>query len=499
MAIDDLDIERSQKDNLAVGAKGGAIAFTMKVASAALALINQIVLARILGANGVGEVLLALGVIRVSTQVAKFGMEETLMRFVPVYIDQKDPALLKGAIYFALKFCLVTSAIFVCLVLILSKFIAINIFHSTMLLKLLPVAALAIPAAVIRDVIGGILKGYKDAYKALLPESLVSPVLRLIIFLLLTLKGISSFYAIIAFITGEILAMMLSIRFLSSKLVSVRFTEKQYEVRRLLKVAYTIIFASISMFLFTQTDVLIIGALMTTKTVGIYGIAAKLVFLVYFPAYAFGTIMPPIFSSTYASGDYSELKRVTRNSIRWILSMAMPIILLLVLEGRFLLRHLYGLEFEAGYMVLIILTAAYMISTSTGIVGLFLQMTGQHKVFMKLNILFLLLNAVLNVILVVHFGMLGAAVATAFCIVMLQMICAVIIYRRFSIVSLPDGLKFDILFVVAVGALYIMLGRAGYYAGHHILLLISLGIYLWKSLASGDIPWRLLFDKFRGS
>jgi O-antigen/teichoic acid export membrane protein len=494
---DYLGVEGSKEDNLSVGAKGGAIAFSIKVASAALALLNQIVLARILGANGVGEVLLAISVVKVSTQISKFGMEETLMRFIPVYVDQKDPRRLKGTIYFALKICIVISIIFVFLILLLSKFIAINLFHSTMLLKLLPVIAVAIPAGVIRDVIGGILKGYKDTYKALLPENLISPLFRLAVFLFLTLIGVSSFYAVIAFITGEILSMILSIRFLSQRLAAVRDAKKQCENRRVLKVAYTIILASFSMFLFSQTDILIIGMLKTTQTVGIYGIAAKLVFLGNFPSYAFGTIMPPIFSSAYASGDFDELNRVARKSIRWILSMAIPIILLLVLEGKFVLRYFYGPEFEAGYTVLLVLTAAYLISTSAGIVGLFLQMTGQHKVFMKLNIFFLLLNVILNIILVTFFGMLGAAVATAFCIVMLQFMCAIIIYKRFSIVSLPDGYRFDVYFVIAVSSLYSIFTYAEISIGPHLLLVGALTVYLWKSLKNDDIPWRIFLAKNR--
>jgi O-antigen/teichoic acid export membrane protein len=338
------------------------------------------------------------------------------------------------------------------------------------------------------------LKGYKDTYKALLPEGLISPFFRLAVFLILTLRAVSSFYAAVAFTAAEMISMFLAIKFLLSKLTAAK-SEKQSEYRKILKVAYTIIFASFSMYLFAQTDVFIIGMLTNTKMVGIYGTAAKLVFLVYFPAYAFGTIMPPIFSSTYESGDYTELNRVTRQSIRWIFSMAMPIILVLVLEGRFALRYLYGPEFEAGYTVLLILTTAYMISTSTGIVGLFLQMTGQHKVFMKLNIFFLLLNVVLNVILVSMMGMLGAAIATAFCIVSLQMICAFIIYKRFSIISLPNGFIFDIFFIAAVSILYWVFTYAEISIGPHILLAVALITYLWKSMAGHDIPWRLLLAR----
>jgi O-antigen/teichoic acid export membrane protein len=460
MAIDDLGAEPSQNDNLTVGAKGGAVAFTLKSFSLAFGVLNQIVLAKILGANGVGEVILALSLVKISSQIAKFGMEETMMRFVPRYLDQKDKEKLKGTIFFSIKFSFMISIALGLLIFFLTNFISIRVFHSEMLLKLIPVVVLAIPAWVTRDVIAGILKGYRDAFKALLPENLISPSIRLILFLLLTLRGISPVYAVIAFVAGEICAALLSIIFLTRKLASLKTVRKEHENTKVLRVAYTIVFSSLSMFLFTQTDLWILGMLKTTWEVGIYGVAAKLVFLIYFPMIAFGSIIPPIFSSTYSSGNYNELNRVTRESTRWILSMAMPIILVLLFEGNIILRYFYGLEFEAGYIVIITLTVAYLISSSTGLVGYFLQMTGQHTLYMKLNIIFGLLNLVLNLALIARFGILGAAVATAFSIAMLEIVCTFIIYKKFTILSLAKGITFDIMFLLIISTVLILLRSA---------------------------------------
>ena len=100
-----LETEETKEDNLAVGAKGGAVAVICKISSTVLGFLNQIILARILGAGGIGEVLLVLSVVNVSAQFARFGMEEAMMRFIPSYIEKRDNAKLRGTIYFALKFC----------------------------------------------------------------------------------------------------------------------------------------------------------------------------------------------------------------------------------------------------------------------------------------------------------------------------------------------------------------------------------------------------------
>jgi len=53
------------KNNLEVGVRGGAVAFSLKIAATLLGFLNQIILARILGAGGLGEVILAITVVRI--------------------------------------------------------------------------------------------------------------------------------------------------------------------------------------------------------------------------------------------------------------------------------------------------------------------------------------------------------------------------------------------------------------------------------------------------
>jgi O-antigen/teichoic acid export membrane protein len=488
---------KEESDNLAVGARGSAIAFILKILSAAIGFANQVILARILGAGGVGEIMLAISVIRISVHIAKFGMEESMMKFIPLYVDQKDDSRLKGTVSFSIRFCLLFSAAFILLILLLSKFISINIFHSEGLLKLLPVMVIAIPIWVIRDLIGGILRGYKDTFRALIPESIISPLLRIIIFLILILKGASPLYAVIAYVAGEAVSLSVSVKFLRKKLKKLSSVKKQCDTRKILDVAHTIVFTSMSVLLYTQADIWILGMFKSTETVGIYGVAAKLVLLVYFPIMAFAAVIPSLISQIHTAGDTKELKRVVGESSRWILSMSIPIMLILVLEGRLILKYFYGPEFEAGYAVLLILVLGQMIKAGAGLIGVILQMTGEHRVYMKINIIGGILNIILNILLVPRYGMIGAAAATAFCLSLIDVICIFIIRQRLSVLTLAKGIKFDIIFIASVSIIYFMTIYYKLYPGQHLLLAASLAVYLYKSISNHDIPWRLLIDKYK--
>lgn len=497
MADNHTDSAGPSEDVLVIGAKGGAVAFILKIISTALGFLNQVILARILGAGGIGEVLLALSVVNVFVQIAKFGMGETMMRFVPAYIDQKDDARLKGTIYFALKFTFLFSIIFVFFLLLSSRFISINIFHAEGLLKLLPIVAVSVPATVIKDVIKGVLKGYRDVFKAILPEFIISPIMRIGIFLLLTLKGVFPLYAIIAFVSGEIFVVLLSIGFLFKKLEKIRPVKQLYERKKILDVACAVIVTSISALVYNQADLWMLGIFTTTEVVGIYGASAKLVALTSFPMMASATIIPSLMSSLHVSGNHKEMREVVSKSSRWILSIAMPMILFLILEGRFILKYIYGEKFEAGYIVLVILSIGQLIKVGTGLSGFLLQMTGWHKNLMKITVFSGILNICLNILLIPPFGMLGAAVSITLCVSMVNLASIFVIYKKLSISILARGLKFDAVFLAIVGLFYSLFTYGNSPMGIHLLFIAAVTIYMWKSITNNDIPWRLLIAKHK--
>jgi O-antigen/teichoic acid export membrane protein len=485
-----------KEDNLAAGAKGGAVAFLFKTISTGLAFVNQVILARILGAGGIGEVLLAISVVKIFGLIGKFGMEEAMMRFVPSYAERKDEARLKGTLSFALCFSLIMSTVLAVVVWSCSKLISINMFHSEGLSRLLPFAAVAIPVSVLYEVMGGIMKGFKETIRALLPQFIISPIVRIVLFLYLSFQVSDPLYAIAAYIAGEIFALILAITFLRTKTLGIKTADHNIEYKKILDVAYTMIFTGFGVYLFTQADLWIIGMLTSTEEVGIYGVAAKLVTLIAFPLGAFSAIIPTLIASIHISGDLNELRRVVRESSRWILSVAMPIMLILILEGDIILKYVFGEKFVYGYTALLILIIGQVINAGSGLVGYFMQMTGKHKAYMKIMIFFSITNIILNFLLVPRFGINGAALSTAFCLAMINIVSVFVVYNRSFVLTLARGLGFDAIFCSAVILLYFFCRYNSFDVGHHILLIGSLTVYVGKSLMKNDIPWRLILSKY---
>ncbi|MBI4843143.1 MAG: flippase [Nitrospirae bacterium] len=486
------DSEKRKEDNLAAGAKGGTAAFILQITALIAGFLNTVILARILGADGLGEVVLALSILSVAAQIAGFGMDGAMMRFVPSYLEKGEKAELKGVVAFAVWVCLIISFSLVILIFLFSGIISMNIFHSEGLGKLIPLVILAIPANAINVVAAGVLKGYKETFRALSPQLLISPLLKIIIFLLFALDAPLPLYAVAAVVISEAAAMAASLWFLYKKLGGIQKAYLRKERKKVLEAASIMAFSGLSAYLFTNADLWIVGMFMTTENVGIYGVVSKLVTLIAFSLGTFAAIIPPIISAVHTSGDREELRRVVSESTRWILSMSVPIILLLTVEGKFILELAYGKEFTAGFAAMAILAAGQLVNAGSGLVGYFLLMTGEHRTYMKITVFFGILNVILNFMLIPSLGIIGAALSTALCLAMVNISAVYIIYKKLSVFTLARGSVFDILFLSAVAFIYYLLSAWGISYGHHILFVTALTLYIGKSIINGDFPLHYL-------
>jgi O-antigen/teichoic acid export membrane protein len=73
----------------------------------------------------------------------------------------------------------------------------------------------------------------------------------------------------------------------------------------------------------------------------------------------------------------------------------------------------FGAEYESAYVPLVILCVGQLVNASMGSVGALLNMTGHERDTTKSILVAAVVNVALNLSLVPHWGIIGAAVATA--------------------------------------------------------------------------------------
>jgi O-antigen/teichoic acid export membrane protein len=121
-------------------------------------------------------------------------------------------------------------------------------------------------------------------------------------------------------------------------------------------------------------------------------------------------------ANLYQLGEMDRLNELYKISTKWGIYLSIPVFLFICFTSQEIMVGLFGIEYIAGALPLVILIIGQMINVSTGAVGFILIMTGYERLWLIISVFSFALNVALNVMLVPQLGLIGAAIATAIAI-----------------------------------------------------------------------------------
>jgi O-antigen/teichoic acid export membrane protein len=155
-----------------------------------------------------------------------------------------------------------------------------------------------------------------------------------------------------------------------------------------------------------------VGYFIGDVEVGIYAVAIGLASVTGLALSGLNQLFPPIASKLYSRDEREELQRVFQTVTRWSFTLCLLPALLLY-TFRFEVLSLFGSEFTRGSVVLSLFIAGQITRNAVGPSGYMLTMT-EHQYIVLFNRWFLgISNVVANYILITKYGFVGAAVASA--------------------------------------------------------------------------------------
>ncbi|WP_269284491.1 lipopolysaccharide biosynthesis protein [Sinorhizobium psoraleae] len=390
------------------------IAFAIRIFSAAIALVSQIVLARLMGEFEYGVFVFVWVLAILFGNLSCLGLHTAVIRFLPEYQTADAVAEIRGLTTVSRVFALLSATALATLGGIGLWFFADMI--ERYYLVALYLGLVALPMIALGDVMDGTARAHSWPFAAMSPTFIIRPLLILAFMVLATTAAglpntaktamIAALAATYVTTLGQFLAMTRRLRR--------RYVRgpMKIELGPWLRLSVPIFLVDGFGFLLTNSDVVIVGLYLPPDDVAIYFAAAKTMALVHFVMFAVKAAAGPRFSEAMAAHDHRQLAEIATESAHWSFWPSLAMGGAVLLAGRFLLS-LFGPAFTAGAPLMAILFAGILAKAFVGPVETLLTMAGRQKLCVILYATALAVNIALNLVLIPAFGLTGAALATA--------------------------------------------------------------------------------------
>jgi len=412
---------------------GVAAAFSAKVASAGLAFLFSVMLARLLGSTGTGVYFLALTIVSIGATIARMGLDNAVLRFASVANEQSDRPTLAALYRQGIGLVVIAGVGFSFLVWLTVPYLPLGGDRSDDLQAILPVMLFAlVPTALI------LLQG--EYFKAVGAPGMATIVQAVLLQALLVMGAIALYWLgdvtvhdiAFLYVTAAMVSVLLAGAIWSHHMPGLWRKPGRFDTRLLLRTSLPLLWVASMNLVMGWTDILVLGVWADSATVGVYGVATRIATLTAFILVAVNSVAAPRFAAMHAQEDHKGLERLAQRSAGWMLLAVLPIILLLLLSPEWILGF-FGTDFVGGASLLRVLALGQLVNVAMGSVGYLLMMTG-HERLMRNNIIFsALVNLVGNLLLVPTFGAMGAAVSTAFSLALMNLTSFILVKKKLGI------------------------------------------------------------------
>ena len=414
-------------------AGGAAVALVLRVAAAGLSFVFNIILARLLGIEGVGVFFLAFTVTTIASVTGRAGMDNALLRFVATSAAQANWAEVSGLYRRAIWISTGASAAITALVFIAAPVISEDLFSDPDLIDPLRLMSLGIMPLSLLTLHGELLKGLKRIRDAMLVQAFCLQLFAIPLLLLLGVQfGLLG--ATAAYVTTLFLVLILGVVLWRRATPQIRGLRGHFDTRLLVATSLPLFWATSADLVMNWTDTLMLGILSDSEAVGIYGVAMRTALPMGFIVVAVTSAIASRFAVLYAHGEVRALESLARKATGMMILLVSPVLLLLVAFPEWVLGF-FGAGFRSGAPVLAILAAGQFINVAFSLADTALMMSGYGKVVRNNIFVSALLNVLLNALLIPAYGPVGAAVATATAIAV-KRLGAVYLMRKYLSVKL---------------------------------------------------------------
>ena len=459
-------------------AKGTGYIFVGVFITYFLGIFFRIFIAQTLGAEALGIVSLMIILIGIFSILFNPGLNAAITKYISSYLAKKknvDIVYTTG-----LKMVLLLAIAGSIVLFLLSEFIAINVFNSTLAIFPFQLTSLAMLFNVLALFFTSSSSGFQRMENITF-TNIVERGSKLLILIILVYLGFGVMGPAYAIALSFVLATIISWAVFRHQ-TRLRFKGFDKKIAKMLLIfgAPMMLVAGAGM-IFTWTDSFLIGVYMTVEEVGFYSVAVSLYVFLGSIVGSLTTTLFPVFSSIEARDDIEMLKGVVNRALKYTVYLILPASLGLILLAEPTIRILFGSEFYPAIVPLqILLIGSFFLSLSK-ICHSFIIGIGRPASYTKFMIISGIINIALNVILIPFYGLIGAAIATTSSLFLSFLLTILFVYRRvgLSFRYIPTAIVATsiMLLIIYLIRAYLQIGTFGRVVA---VIIIGLVVYFYS-------------------
>lgn len=422
-------------DRLAPALQLGSQTFYVLLGSIFTAVVGfplQIYVSRTLGANGLGIYSLIEGGIAIFTGFLGFGIAQSLVRFIPFYLERREYGCIRDLIGRGSIVLLAVGAVGYLLVLGSLRW-AGQLFPDVATYKaMIALMGALIPLGLISFFVQQGLRGFQDIRYMVLGSSVFQLSFKAGLTVAAFAVGLGLYGYGLATVVSTLFGILWMAWGLRGKLQGLPKAPAGSSVSdRMEWYRFATIFYATNVMGGSSTylDRFMLAYFSDVRSVGIFMIARQLQQL---PA-TFNQMLlivgAPMFAAAHGRADAPERQRVFYLMTDWVVRASLPLIIFLTLFARPLLG-LYGQDFaDGGTEILLIMLGGQVINIGFGPIGNVVLMSGLERYTLRVSAASTLLSVALTIVLIPFFGTIGAAISVAVSWVFVN-VCLMIVARR---------------------------------------------------------------------
>lgn len=415
--------------------RGAIISVAMQAAEAATKFGLNLLLARFLGGSGVGLFYLAFTVTILGAVAGRLGLDRSLLRHVAANIAVENYAAARGAIVKGLAITLLASSAISLILFAAAPLLATYAFAEPALADPLRIMTIAIIPLALLTVVSSMLRSLRQVFSSQLILSVMWP--------LLTACGVAALGASVGVVgaTSVQLAAMTCTALLGLILLwraspRLHGIQGQFPTKVLIQTSVPLFFVQAMNTLLQWSPNIILGFFTSGAEVGRFALASRTAMLAAFAVSAVNFMAAPNFAALHRRGDLERLNATVRQAtLLMLLFGGVPITVMLAFPGP--IMALFGEEFRAAGLSLLILTLGQLVSTICGPAGMALNMTGHEKALQNVTLVSLLATWGLSLPLSGLYGGVGMAIAVTVGVIVQNVGYSIFVYRNLGILTLP--------------------------------------------------------------